>query len=55
MLKIGGIMILDDYLWADMPRESQRPKLGVDAFVAAYADRVQQISVGYQVALRKLR
>jgi hypothetical protein len=46
MLKAGGLMIFDDYLWADMPLEVQRPKLGIDASVRAYADRLQCIAIG---------
>jgi predicted O-methyltransferase YrrM len=54
LLKPGGLLIFDDYLWADMPQEHQRPKLGVDAFLAAFGTRFALIHQGYQVAVRKL-
>lgn len=68
LLKVGGVMIFDDYKW--MPprlasREkcttkamrkklaAQTPKLGIDALLAALQGRYQLIGKGYQVAIRK--
>lgn len=55
LIKDGGIMIFDDYNWKAMPREIDRPKMGVDAFVSCYADRIHVIAYGWQVAIRKLK
>ncbi len=53
LLKPGGLMIFDDYLWADMPQEWQRPKAGVDAFLHAYGAQLEVLHQGYQVLVRK--
>lgn len=52
-VKSGGIIIFDDYRWTDMPRELDRPKKAIDAFVACYADHIEVLHVGYQVVIRK--
>lgn len=52
-VKSGGIIIFDDYRWTDMPREIDRPKKAIDAFVACYADHIEILHVGYQVVIRK--
>lgn len=50
----GGIIIWDDYAWEAMPRPIDRPKIGVDAFLSAYADKIEIIQrVGWQVCVRK--
>lgn len=54
MLKVGGVMIFDDYSWGDMPRFQDRPKTGVDAFLSAYADEIDILHTGYQVAVKKV-
>ena len=52
-LKKGGLLIFDDYAWTGMPREQDRPKMAIDAFVAIYADKLTVVNVGYQVAIKK--
>lgn len=54
MLKQGGIMLFDDYLWQDMPGLLHRPKLGVDFFTTLFSEQNQLCLLGYQYALRKL-
>jgi len=54
MLKQGGIMLFDDYLWEDVPGILHRPKLGVDYFTTLFSEQNQLVLLGYQLALRKL-
>lgn len=54
LLKIGGIMVIDDYEWVIDVQDNLKPKLGVDAFLSAYIDRYWVIDKGYQVALKKV-
>lgn len=55
-LKVGGCLCWDDYLWDAVPRPIDRPKIGVDAFLAAYADQIELISPkAWQVAIRKTK
>jgi len=68
LVKVGGIIIWDDYLW-ELPVESYptpltpeqkesanliRPKMAVDAFLACYKGKYELIAQEWQVALRKL-
>jgi predicted O-methyltransferase YrrM len=54
LLKKGGIMLFDDYLWADMPGLLHRPKLGIDYFTTLFSEQNQLVLMGYQLGLRKL-
>jgi len=54
MLKHGGIILFDDYLWADMPGLLHRPKLGIDYFTTLFSEQNQLVLMGYQLGLRKL-
>jgi len=54
LMKSGGVILFDDYAWDLMDTEYERPKLGVDAFLAAMRDHYSEIHRGYQVAIAKL-
>lgn len=53
LLKSGGVMLFDDYLWNDMPGLKNRPKIAVDAFTAIFADKASIVMIGYQLAIIK--
>jgi predicted O-methyltransferase YrrM len=56
LLKVGGIMIFDDYQWTALPKEIDRPKMAVDAFINCYAKEMELLpGRGYQVALKKIK
>ena len=54
MVARRGIVIFDDYEFDQMEEEIERPKLGIDAFLAAIDDQYRLIHKGYQVAIVKL-
>jgi len=59
LLKVGGIMVFDDYLWAeDMPygRDPLRcPKPAIDAFINIFFRKMEVISAPlYQIYTKKL-
>lgn len=54
MLKQGGIMLFDDYLWKDVEGVLHRPKIAVDAFVNIFSEQCEVVAVGYQQAVRKI-
>ena len=54
LLKSGGIMLFDDYLWTDMPGMLHRPKLAVDLFVTLFSEKCEMILLGYQLGIKKL-
>lgn len=55
LLKRGGIMAFDDYLWND-PKylHEDPPKLAVDAFLDMYKFRIELLEKGHQVWIRKI-
>jgi predicted O-methyltransferase YrrM len=60
LVKPGGIVICDDYLWDDPQwggnRTLGRPKIAIDAFTTIYADklRIVQGLPNYQVFFQKI-
>jgi predicted O-methyltransferase YrrM len=58
LLKDGGIMVFDDYLWAgdnNMRDVLHRPKIAVDMFVNLFAEEITFVSIGYQMAIKKVK
>lgn len=56
LLKVGGVMVFDDYLWAaGMKNLDFFPKLAIDAFTTVYANKIAIISsLNTQVLVHKL-
>ena len=54
LLKYGGILIFDDYLWLGGKRPIDNPRPAIDAFMALNADRFVLLHSDYQVILRKI-
>lgn len=56
VLKVGGTMVFDDYLWQVLPEATDCPKLAIDGFLAAYAKQIEIVSLGgWQVCIRKTK
>lgn len=53
LLKPGGIIIFDDYLWGGLAHAPNVCKGAIDAFMECYAEEYELLSCGYQVILRK--
>lgn len=53
LLKQGGIMVFDDYLWGESRDILHRPRLAVDFFVNTFAESLDIVHIGYQYAVRK--
>lgn len=54
LLKVGGIMVFDDYAWNVLPDPRDCPKLGIDNFINAYIKHLTILTpVGWQIAIRK--
>lgn len=54
LLKPGGVMLFDDYMWMAMPGITNQPKLAVDAFTTVFSDRAIIRMTGYQLAIQKI-
>jgi hypothetical protein len=57
MLKVGGIIIFDDYGWKDplRPHISQSPQLGIEVFNTMYEEQYEVILKGYQIGFQKIK
>jgi predicted O-methyltransferase YrrM len=53
LLKTGGLLIFDDYLYVPHLPLDQRPKVSIDAFVNAFGDELELIRNDYQMVVRK--
>ena len=53
LLKQGGAMIFDDYLWEMHTAPIQSPKWGIDVFLNMFCQKVQLALIGYQVGIIK--
>ena len=54
LLKPGGILIFDDYLWMPDSYKSLTPKLAVDSFIEVFEDYVEVILDKYRKAIKKI-
>jgi predicted O-methyltransferase YrrM len=54
LLKAGGVIIWDDYLWDIVPDELDRPRPAIDAFLKIYSRRIKVKSAGWQIVAVKL-
>lgn len=55
LLKIGGLMIFDDYAWAGGgPTEFDNPRRGVDAFYYAYRNQLKRAHMSYQAIFQRV-
>jgi Methyltransferase domain len=54
MVARNGIVVFDDYQFDEIEQESERPKPGIDAFLAAFDGQYHLLHKAYQVAIAKL-
>jgi|SRR6185436_20672546 len=55
LLKVGGVMIWDDYRWKELSDTLDRPEIAIDSFRRCYARQITLLPpIGWQVAVAKL-
>lgn len=54
LLKKGGIMLFDDYLWQLEQPDFTTPKIGIEAFIRLNFHKYEIVYQGYQLCLRKM-
>ena len=54
LVKIGGLIIFDDYEFTFPENPEQNPKLGIDTFVSMYQNQLEVIHKGYQLIVKKI-
>lgn len=53
LLKNGGVMVFDDYMWGDVRDMLHRPKVAIDSFVNIFAEELNFMAIGYQLVVSK--
>lgn len=53
LLKAGGLMIFDDYLWNLKEPPEERPQMGVDRFIEEHREQLSLLHQDYQVIIQK--
>ena len=53
LLKVGGVIIFDDYRWGREYPDEIRPGIAIDAFISAHRNHLELVHQGYQVIVRK--
>ena len=54
LLKEGGLLIFDDYLWSPQYPSELTPKIAIDAFLAAFRNEIKILRQDYQVVVQKV-
>jgi len=54
LVKCGGIVIFDDYLWNPNWPVEYRPQIAIDRFMAEFRSELEILHRGYQVMVRKV-
>jgi predicted O-methyltransferase YrrM len=55
ILKVGGVIVFDDYMWGIDYPILHKPKIAIDMFTNIYHDKLRVVYVGYQLAVQKLK
>lgn len=55
MLKVGGIIIFDDYQWKAYPEPILNPQPGIDAFLELFNDYFKVLDKGSQIIIKKVK
>jgi predicted O-methyltransferase YrrM len=53
LLKKGGIMIFDDYMWKWELPPQERPKIAIEAFLRIFKNELQVLHQEYQIIIKK--
>ncbi len=54
LLKVGGVIIFDDYVWEPQYAKIDSPQIAIDAFVTCYADKLKVLRKGMQMTIQKV-
>lgn len=53
LLKLGGVMVFDDYLWGDVRDVLHRPKVAIDAFANTFSEHIDIVHIGHQYVIKR--
>lgn len=55
MLKVGGYIVFDDYIWGSGNNVTLRPKKSIDSFCEIFADYTEEIYSNHRKIIRRLK
>lgn len=55
LLRPGGLMVFDDYLWPHYPDIRLNPITPINEFLYSHRSEINIVSIGYQVIIEKVR
>lgn len=55
LLKVGGVIVFDDYGWGEPLPETHKPKMAIDAFTKVYQEKLHVVHKGYQFIIQKMK
>ena len=55
LLKVGGVIIWDDFLWDIVPDELDMPRIAIEPFLKIYARSLKVKFIGWQVIATKTK
>lgn len=55
LLKVGGLIIFDDYGFGSPAQPETRTGIGIDAFLSAFSTHIEVLHKGWQVIVKKIR
>lgn len=53
LLKVGGVLCWDDYLWAVQPAKIDRPQFAIDTFLEVWGHKLTVLHKDWHVTIRK--
>lgn len=53
LLRVGGLMVWDDYLWGHPRDVLHKPKFAIDTFTTIFGEELSVIYTGYQMSVKK--
>ena len=53
LLEPGGVMVFDDYVWAGMTTDQERPRFAIDSFLACFLGQYDELHRGVQIIVRR--
>jgi predicted O-methyltransferase YrrM len=54
LLKKGGVMIFDDFLWGQDRPDKEKPFVPLEAFLKSFEGQIEVLEKGYQLIVKKL-
>jgi len=54
LLRKGGVLVFDDYIWGNPTDLLNRPKMAIDMFTTLFGEELKFIHIGYQLAIQRI-